>query len=498
MIENKLEIILSVIDEASDKIKYIKEEAQKSAEGIREAFRKAGEATEDFGQRTKQLGKTISNVGQTMAFFGGAITAPFILALKNSSEHSTELKIRIDNLKATFDDFQMKMATAVIPIVDRFSNVIFQFNSYLNSLDPAMVRTVMQATFLAGIFFTLTGIVIVLLGKILVLEGGVLILSGKFMALISAATPFFLITAAVGTLIFAMMKLQWVSNTIMSTFQVLFLTLKNGFDGIVIAVERVVGEVLTVIQWIVDAMGRIPGPTRAMFQNLSNNIRGITETLKYAIESHVIDIQTNVNTISNIFQTGVGTWSQSFDSFKLNIDKVVDKIKTIGTTTKTVTETTRELWLKQLSGMQTALGAMSSALSTAAAENKKFAAAAKVVAIGLAIVNTAVGITNCLAIPPPWLGHALAAIMAVAGAIQIATIMNTPLATGGIVTRPTNALIGEAGPEAIIPLDRYGGRFGTTQNFHIEINYPVVRSDEDIDRLTEEISLRLARETERL
>jgi hypothetical protein len=31
----------------------------------------------------------------------------------------------------------------------------------------------------------------------------------------------------------------------------------------------------------------------------------------------------------------------------------------------------------------------------------------------------------------------------------------TPMATGGIVTQPTNALVGEAGPEAIIPLDRY-------------------------------------------
>ncbi len=32
----------------------------------------------------------------------------------------------------------------------------------------------------------------------------------------------------------------------------------------------------------------------------------------------------------------------------------------------------------------------------------------------------------------------------------------TPLATGGIVTRPTRALIGEAGPEAVIPLSRSG------------------------------------------
>lgn len=44
------------------------------------------------------------------------------------------------------------------------------------------------------------------------------------------------------------------------------------------------------------------------------------------------------------------------------------------------------------------------------------------------------------------------------------------LAHGGIVTRPTNALIGEAGPEAVIPLDKMRG--GT--NFTININAEVL------------------------
>ncbi|MFZ5863021.1 MAG: hypothetical protein ACOYXR_09305 [Nitrospirota bacterium] len=38
----------------------------------------------------------------------------------------------------------------------------------------------------------------------------------------------------------------------------------------------------------------------------------------------------------------------------------------------------------------------------------------------------------------------------------------TPLAKGGIVTRPTLALMGEAGPEAVIPLNRAGGMGGQT------------------------------------
>jgi len=45
-------------------------------------------------------------------------------------------------------------------------------------------------------------------------------------------------------------------------------------------------------------------------------------------------------------------------------------------------------------------------------------------------------------------------------------LRRVPLAEGGIVTRPTNALIGEAGAEAVIPLDRMGS-FGTTVNVNV-------------------------------
>jgi hypothetical protein len=48
----------------------------------------------------------------------------------------------------------------------------------------------------------------------------------------------------------------------------------------------------------------------------------------------------------------------------------------------------------------------------------------------------------------------------------------TPLAAGGIVMRPTRALIGEAGPEAVIPLDRLrlGGTDRTTQTITVQLD----------------------------
>jgi SLT domain-containing protein len=57
------------------------------------------------------------------------------------------------------------------------------------------------------------------------------------------------------------------------------------------------------------------------------------------------------------------------------------------------------------------------------------------------------------------------------------------MATGGIVTRPTHALIGEAGPEAVIPLDEWRQQ----SNINVTVNGT---ADRDFARvLAKQISL---------
>ena len=58
------------------------------------------------------------------------------------------------------------------------------------------------------------------------------------------------------------------------------------------------------------------------------------------------------------------------------------------------------------------------------------------------------------------------------------------LAAGGIVTRPTLAVVGERGPEAVIPLNQAGG-FG---EITININNPSVRSEQDIKKIADAVS----------
>ena len=57
------------------------------------------------------------------------------------------------------------------------------------------------------------------------------------------------------------------------------------------------------------------------------------------------------------------------------------------------------------------------------------------------------------------------------------------LASGGIITSPTLALIGESGPEAVVPL---GSGRGPVTEFHSHIDVrgeePFIRNEEDVLR----------------
>lgn len=93
---------------------------------------------------------------------------------------------------------------------------------------------------------------------------------------------------------------------------------------------------------------------------------------------------------------------------------------------------------------------------------------------GITVKALKTAVNNLVATP----GGAVAAVVAGIAAIAVGQALknsfsNTkprPFATGGLVTAPTLGLIGEAGPEVVIPLDRLGGMLnsaGGSQNINI-------------------------------
>lgn len=115
----------------------------------------------------------------------------------------------------------------------------------------------------------------------------------------------------------------------------------------------------------------------------------------------------------------------------------------------------------------------------------------KAVALLNAIVNTAAAVAKALPNIP------LAVAVGIMGGIQIALIkaQPIPLAEGGIVMKPTKALIGERGPEAVIPLNKMqpafaGASIGFKQNIYFYGNISNAGS-------MDEISERLAKKVQR-
>ena len=87
------------------------------------------------------------------------------------------------------------------------------------------------------------------------------------------------------------------------------------------------------------------------------------------------------------------------------------------------------------------------------------------------------------------------AINAVISLINKVSPVNIPkLAKGGIVTSPTLAMIGEAGPEAVIPLNKMDSVDGTT---NITINNPNFNSEQDMRKMVDMISRELQKKGNR-
>ncbi len=133
-------------------------------------------------------------------------------------------------------------------------------------------------------------------------------------------------------------------------------------------------------------------------------------------------------------------------------------------------------------------------LQTLFGENKAFS-------IASAIVNTAMAVTNALAVSPPWVGIALAIVMAVKGLAEIANIKKQKFAHGGIVqgiggvdTVPAQLTPGELvlptqGDQAELILESIasGGGIGGTTIVNNFIEGDVLDPDDYFQRMAQPI-----------
>ncbi len=153
-----------------------------------------------------------------------------------------------------------------------------------------------------------------------------------------------------------------------------------------------------------------------------------------------------------------------------------------------------------------ALGDFGSALQGAEEMNKSFAKAAAAVALGLAIVNTASGVTRAFKDYPWPFSMVVAGLIGAAGAIQIATIAATKFAVG--TPNVPNDMIAEVHRgETIIPatfadairrgelsLSGGGNTGGGGAEINVNVYYPRMSSQEEVKSLANALGLEIERQ----
>jgi hypothetical protein len=272
------------------------------------------------------------------------------------------------------------------------------------------------------------------------------------------------------------------------------------------------------IQTLSVTLGQMLAPA---LDGVSFIVRILTDTIAAAVGGFIKLGSFIVEFFSNLTSGPVEAYRIAMETANMATDNFLNKIEESRARVATgltfdkemaniinlekITVKSNQMMKTSWQGVISATQQLGVALAGAEEMGRGFAVAAAAVAIAMAIVNTAQGITLALATYVWPYSMIVAGIIGAAGAIQVATIASQKFADGGRPPVGVPSLVGERGPElfipdgfgTIIPNHRLGGG-GNQTSINIEVNYPMVRSDDDIDRLTEEISLRLAREAERL
>ncbi len=309
---NELNITISLTDRISNQVKS------------------TADSLEKFSQAAKHVGRELSQIGSTVSLLGGAISGPFVLALANSAKNSAAVSEQMTRLHSITNQFQATIAEAVLPIVERFNNILNGLLTAFNSLAPGMRTMILQGAFLAGIFLTMGGTITFVIGKIVSLTANVAGLLSTFSKFALANLPLLAIAASIGILIFLMFKFKGVADFVLSAFEILFKFLENGFLTINATFEGFIAVTLEGLAMLTGALAKIPGPTQKAFQDMTNQIKGAADVARRMADNDLRAIAENTEAIGRIMTTGEGEWSKILDEMKNKIESAGNAVEEMG------------------------------------------------------------------------------------------------------------------------------------------------------------------------
>lgn len=452
---------------------------------------------------------------------------------QEAAEKAARLNDSMTTLKGSFKGATMVIAEALVPtitsLVDKVSSIITRYKDWAKE-HPGLSDLIVKLTAGVGILLTVLGPILILLPA---LAAGFAVLTGPI-GLVAAAVIGLI---ALGTLVYV----KW--EPISSFFAEIWEKIVGIFTGAYTAIkEALTGFIENYINSFSESFETIKELTSGGWKIISGFFSNAFTTIKDALTGFIEDFITFFTDFSTKLKeivTGMVTAIiKKFTGLFTKVKEITTKLKdsTIGIFSKLkkkvvggsivplmcqeIEKTIRlskEKSIKEFEalaeGGKLALGTLADASeksmgnisdyvtdmqisSSAAFEGIEKSLRSSAKSILKTLEKEAIGhIIKWVVKVIPFPASLVATAVAIAGVKAL--FSKIKLAEGGIVTRPTHALVGERGPEAVIPLDKFKS-FGGLMPAPIIIKqtnyfYGDIHGISDVD----EISNRLAERTRR-
>ncbi len=296
----------------------LKDEISKRLQGIQGAMSKFASIANEIGD----LGQKFERLGRNLTFLGAAITGPFALAMRNAAQYSLPVKTELENLNAIFTTFQVQIAQAVVPIVQKFTNILANLYSAFTKLSPGTRDAFLQTTMLIGVYGTLAGIVFSLAGHI-----GKLVkqLSGLGVVVAAISPIQKVILAVIGSLIILIAlwdQLKIVAIPVLNLIETAVYGLSVAVTDVYMIIDKAFELASRAIQNFCSLLSKIPGQTKKMFESISQSAKSVADEFEKGFN---YQLSLGSAGMQHIFDT----WRSGQGDLAMGMDALTGKIKEI-------------------------------------------------------------------------------------------------------------------------------------------------------------------------
>lgn len=302
-------------------IATLQDKATKVAEQVERQFNRLEKQLDRTGAQWKRYGKDVEQFGNQLTFAGAAITGPFLLALHNSAQYSIRVSEQIDRMKNAGNQFQLTLANALVPILERFTNALGYLLARWNALDAVTRDHIVQTVFMTGVYLTLSGVFVGITGRVIKFTGEVMKLTASFVGFAAAHPVLLMIVGAIGLMILYWDKLKVVAVPVLNTLEIGVRVLAAGFLEAISLISRAMADLIDKFPKVINFLAAIGSPLAIIIKKTQQGNENLADSFR-KISQDAWEASNRIGNFQSILTTGRGSLVTMSESAAGFIDKM--------------------------------------------------------------------------------------------------------------------------------------------------------------------------------